>query len=235
MKAADIMTMNVICTTPGADIRDVAETMLMHRVSGLPVLDAGHALVGIVTEGDLLRRVETGTAKRRSGLGAFLAGPGKLAADFIGSHSRRVEDVMTRKVVTVSEDATLTQIVDVMERNKVNRVPVTVEGRVIGIVARPDLLRSLGKRPTAAAQRTDEEICRDISAEFEKEAWVNRISKVTVRDGVAEVWGTVLYETERRAICVMIENVPGVKAVMDHMVWVEPYTGSVVESEGTAR
>ncbi len=228
MKVAEVMTPNVICTNVKADVRDVAQSMLRHHISGLPVLDDAHALVGIVTEGDLLRRTEYGTDRTRSKWRELLLGPGRLASEFIHAHSRRVEDVMNRNVISVSEDTPVEEAVDLMERHGIKRIPVLAAGRVVGIVSRSSLLRLLAKGPDLSACRSDQEIADAIRAELQNRPWGAQVGPIRVSGGVVDVRGVTYREDERRAVIVAIENIPGVKAVHDHMVWVEPYTGTVL-------
>lgn len=233
MKVADVMMKNVICTSAAADVHDVARTMLRHNISGVPVLDGAHHLIGIVTEGDLLRRAEYGAERHRSKVGAFLAGPGKLASEFVRSHSRRVDDVMTRNVLSVTEETSLQDAVGLMEKHRIKRLPVVSAGRGVGIVSRSDLVRLLGAAPPPPASRSDQALCDDITQELRKHPWAGQVRAVRVHDGNVEVRGIVFHEDERRAIAVAIENLPGVKSVRDQLVWVEPYTGSVVAEPGT--
>ena len=146
MKAADVMTTNVVSIHPNASISEAAQSMLLHRISGLPVIGERGDLVGIVTEGDLLRRVETGTLRDRSRWANFFVSPGQLASEYVQSHSRKVLDVMTPNPEVVREDTPITEIVLTMENKSVKRVPVVAGDKVVGIVSRADLVQALGKR-----------------------------------------------------------------------------------------
>ena len=143
MRAADVMARAVVTVHPGARIVDAIRLMLDQRISGLPVIDSAGELVGILTEGDLLRRAETGTERRRPAWIEFLRGPGQQADDYVHAHGRRVEDIMTRQVATVSEGTPLEEVVGLMERKRVRQVPVLSAERLAGIVSRADLLRAL--------------------------------------------------------------------------------------------
>ena len=137
MKAKDVMTPHVLSVAPDASISAAARLMLQNRISGLPVVDGSGKLVGMVTEGDFLRRTEIGTQRQRARWIEFLIGPGRLADEYSRSSGRSVSDVMTH------DDASLEDIVRVMERHHVKRVPVVEEGTVVGIVTRANLLHAL--------------------------------------------------------------------------------------------
>jgi CBS-domain-containing membrane protein len=232
MIASDVMTRNVISVPPDATVADAVEMMLGRGISGLLVVDPSGMLAGIVTEGDLLRRDELGTQRRRSWWLRLLASPGRQATDFTRAHGRKVADVMTHDVLSVAADAPLTDIVALMEEHRVKRVPVLDGDRVVGVVSRADLLRALAvvareRHETAADDRT---IRAHILDTLVHETWVPKTTlNVTVVHGVVDLWGTISNDQERRAICVMAENAPGVTKVIDHLVFVEAYTGTVIE------
>ena len=124
MKVADVMTREVVSIAPEASVMEAVRLMLQHKISGLPVIDASGNLQGAVTEGDFLRRVETGTERKRSRLVEFLLGPGRLATDYVHATGRKVGEVMTPDVRTVTEDEQLERVVHLMERYRIKRVPV---------------------------------------------------------------------------------------------------------------
>src|SRR3954452_82311 len=139
MKVSDIMTHLVITVTPGTTVGEAAELMLEHRISGLPVVDAAGAVVGIVTEGDLLRRAETGTERRRARWLEFLIAPGRLASEYAHANGRQVGEVMTDDVATVGPDDAVAELIDMLERRRIKRVPVMEGARLVGIVSRANL------------------------------------------------------------------------------------------------
>jgi CBS domain-containing protein len=143
MNAADVMTRRVISVPPDASIEDAVKLMLDRGISGLMVVDASGHLAGVVTEGDLLRRSELGTGRQRSWWLRLLVSPGRQAEDFTRAHGRKVSDVMTTEVVSVDADASLTDIVELMEKHRIKRVPVTQHDKVVGVCSRADLLRAL--------------------------------------------------------------------------------------------
>jgi CBS domain-containing protein len=231
MQVRDVMTRNVISARVDDSILSAARLMLQNRISGLPVLDASGTLVGIVTEGDFLRRGELGTTKRRPRWVEFLLGPGKLAEEYVHQSGRRVSEVMTRNPHTISEDETLESVVTLMERHRVKRLPVMRNGQLVGIVSRANLLHALASlaRETPAASGSDAEIRDRILEVLAKQRWAMAVN-VVVKNGIAEIWGTIMDERERQACIVAVENVPGVKQVHDHLVWVEPMSGMAFPS-----
>ncbi len=232
MKAADIMTRPVITIEASAPIADAVRAMLEHRISGLPVADKAGALVGMVTEGDFLRREEIGTEVQRPRWLEFILGPGRSATDYVRSHARKVEEVMTSDVVSVTEDTPLEDVVTLMEMRHIKRVPVVKGRKVVGIVSRANLLRALaGFIAEVPPGTSDDAALRDrVLAEMDKQRWAPRAGiDVMVRNGVVSFWGSILDERERSALRVVAENIPGVKAVEDHLCWVEPMSGWVIE------
>jgi CBS domain-containing protein len=229
MKAGDVMTRKVVSIRPNASIAEMVRLMLDNRISGLPVIDDNGDLVGIVTEGDCLRRAETGTERKRPRWLEFLIGPGRLAAEYIHSHSRKVAEVMTEPAITITEDTPLDEIVHLMETRRIKRLPVVRNGKVVGIVSRADLLHALASAaksiPTGA--RTDAVIRDQLMTELTKQPWAPQLN-ATVRDGVVDLWGIVLAAHQREAAIVAAENIPGVKTVRTHIAWVEPVSGMVI-------
>ena len=232
MKARDVMTWGLISVEPDASVERAAVLMLQHRVSGLPVIDGKGTLVGIVTEGDFLRRGEIGTQRRRPRWLEFVIGPGRIATEYVRASGRRVSEIMTPNPHTVTPDVPLGEIVSVMERYRIKRVPVVEDGKVVGIVSRANLMHALASlaREVAEPAQSDGVIRDRILAELRKESWAPRIS-VMVRDGVVSLSGVLTDERERQACIVAAENVAGVKLVHDHLVWIEPFSGVILQSE----
>lgn len=237
MKAKDIMTTSVLAVRPGDTVAHAIQLMLQKRISGLPVVDASGRPVGMVTEGDLLRRAETGTARYRPRWLEFLVGPGRLADEYTHSHGRKVEEVMTLEPATVTEDAALEEIVRLMEQRRIKRVPVVRDRQVVGIVTRANLLHALASLSHEAkpASQSDAAIREQLLKELDKQPWapVGALD-VTVRDGVVSLWGAITDERERQALVVAAENVPGVKAVKDHLAWIDTTTGMLFEGPDDA-
>jgi CBS domain-containing protein len=230
MQVKDIMTSPVVSIEPDTSITQAVQIMLQRRISGLPVVDKEGRLVGVVTEGDLLRRAETGTEHKRPRWLEFLVGPGRLADEYTRTHGRKVLDVMTADPATVTEDTSLEEIVKLMEKRRIKRVPVVRGESVVGIVSRANLLHALAgvAREVKPAQASDQAIREQLLAELARQAWAPvAMIDVVVRNGVVELWGTVTDERERQAIKVAAENIPGVKGVNDHLAWVDPTSGMV--------
>jgi len=227
MKTSEIMTASVVTVVAETSIAEAARAMIEKRVSGLPVVNATGALVGMVTEGDLLRRAEIGTERRRSHWLELLLGPGRAAEDYMQAHARRVAEVMSERIVSVRSDTPLDQVVALMEKHNIKRLPVVDDAKLVGIVARADLLRALLKFPQAkTAHSPDAAIREKILAEIAAQPWTPMAAiDVAVTDGVAELRGVITDERERMALRVVVENVAGVTKIADRLVWVEPISG----------
>ncbi len=222
-----VMTSPAIAVRPETPIAEAAKIMLDNRISGLPVVNANGDLVGIVSEGDFVRRAELRTERKRSWLLDFLTSPGKLADEYVLTHGRTVDEVMTCDVVTVKPTTMLNEAVDLMEKHHVKRLPVVSRGKIVGIVSRSDLLKTLTqylRAPTSTAK--DQEIEAAIINELAAQSWGRAGSiRVKVVDGVAELSGGILDERERLAAKVAAENTPGVRAVSDQLVYIDPLIG----------
>jgi CBS domain-containing protein len=226
------MSPNVVTVSPDATILQAARLMLQHHISGLPVADASGKLVGILSEGDFLRRRETGTQRRRSRWLEFLMGPGKIASEYTHSHGMRVSEVMTDTVRTISEDTELEEIVEMMEHYRIKRVPVVRDGKLVGIVTRSNLMHAMISmaRTAPETQQSDVAIRDQLLTELKKQEWVPiAMSNVVVNGGVVELWGAIIDERQRAALKVAAENIPGVKGVKDHLVWIDPTSGVIIE------
>lgn len=235
MDAADVMNRKVITVTPETAVVEAASLMLQHRISGLPVVDEGGTVVGIVTEGDLLRRAETGTARRRARWLELLIGPARLARDYVEANARKVGEIMTRQVVWVTPHTPLAEVVELMERNHFKRLPVIADGGLAGIVSRADLVRALVDRmPTVSSDCSDDQIRRHILTAIAAEPWGPRSDvSVWVKDGIVDLGGTYTSKDERAALKVLVGNTPGVKEVRDRLIWVEPVAGTVLPPAGS--
>jgi CBS domain-containing protein len=231
MKAKDVMTSPVVSVEPDTPVLQAVRIMLQRHVSGLPVVGKDGRLVGIVTEGDFLRRAETGTQRRRPRWLEFLVGPGRMADEYTRAHGRKVAEIMTAEPLTVTEDTPLEEVVKVMETRRIKRLPVLRGSEVIGIVSRANLLHALAGvardiKPTVAS---DQAIRDRVVAELASQPWAPvSLVNVIVRNGIVELWGTITDERERQAMIVVAENVPGVAMVKDHLAWVDALSGMVL-------
>jgi CBS domain-containing protein len=233
MRVRDVMTYGAIGVPDTATLAETIETLLRSHVSALLVFDAEHALAGILSEGDLLRRAELGTETKRAHWLEFLLSGGRLAESYAHSHGRRAGEVMTTKVVTIPEDADLSEAVDLMLKRNVKRLPVLRGESVVGVISRSDLLKGLlASLPKAGAPHPDAEIKASIQAELDKLGWAPRASvRVEVANSVVTFEGAITDERMRSGLKVIAENTPGVTAVHDRMSWIEPNSGFYVPSE----
>jgi len=233
MKAKDVMTQRVISIEPSATILKAARLMLLNRISGLPVVDGRGNLVGIVTEGDFLRRAEIATERKHLRWLQFFLGSGHAADEYVQSHGRKIDEVMTREPRTIVEDTPLEEIVRLMERHHIKRLPVVRGQRLVGIVSRANLLHALvsAARDIKPVAGGDETIRAQLLNELDKQKWAPAaLVNVVVRNGIVELCGSITDERQRAALTVMAENISGVKGVRDHLVWVEPTTGTLLYS-----
>jgi CBS domain-containing protein len=232
MKAHDVMTWGAITVGPDESVTCAVQLMLQNKISGLPVVDDEGEFVGIVTEGDFLRRGELGTQRQRPRWLEFLLGPGRLAAEYVQASGQKVAQVMTREAKTITPETPIEEVVRLMERHRVKRLPVVQGGKLVGIVSRADLLHALGSvaRDLKPAAGDDAAIREQIIAECAKQRWAPHIN-VVVQDGVVSLWGVITDDRARDAFMVAAENVPGVKGVHDHLAWIEPMSGMVLLSE----
>jgi signal-transduction protein with cAMP-binding, CBS, and nucleotidyltransferase domain len=190
--------------------------MLERHISAVLILNDQGQLMGIVTEGDLLRRYESGTERKRSRWAEAFTDSSRLAAEYVKSHGRKAKDVMTRDVVAVAERTPLQKIADTFESRGIKQVAVTREERPIGIVSRANLLQALVSRASTADQppADDRSIRARLLGELQKKPW--RPSNLIVANGVVHYWGEVHSESEREAMRIAAENIPGVRGVEDH-------------------
>ena len=227
MRAIDVMTSEVVTVSDNASVAAVAKLLAERSISAVPVVDAANRVIGMVSEGDLLHRTETGTERRRSWWLDMLASTNQLAGDYIKSHSGLVKDVMTRDVISVSDTTPVADIAIVLETNRIKRVSVLRDGKLVGIVSRANLVRALatlGDQPSSDTEIDDLSIRDKLLAELKAQRWAEvSPANVTVKDGVVHLWSSYLSEQEKRALIVAAENTPGVRRVEDHMRRVPAY------------
>ena len=234
MRAHQIMTRPVITVTPETTIVEAANTMLQRHVSGLPVTDVSGKLVGIISEGDFIRRSEIGTQRRRGRFLKFILGPGQAATDFVHEHGRKVAEIMTPQLltITITEDTALEEIVELMEKNNVKRLPVTRGDRIVGIVSRANLLQAVASLAREIPDPTadDDHIRNRVIDTIEKNDWCPFGLSVIVRGGIVHLSGVITEERSRKAAVVAAENVTGVTKVHDHLCWVDTMSGMYLNS-----
>ena len=220
MRAKDIMTENIVSVNVKETVFDAAELLLGAGVSAAPVVNDQGNVLGIVSEADLIHRAEIETAPRKSWLLRLLESEATVARDYVTSHARNVADVMTRNVVTASDEATLGELVELIEKHRVKRIPIVRDNKLVGIVSRANILGALlSREPEGTVGLPDDKKLRQaVVAAFDREAWKSRWPvNVVVSDGVVHLWGFVGGEDVRKAYRVAAENVPGVKKVRSHL------------------
>jgi len=224
MKASDVIVANIISVSPAAPVREVARVLLSNQISAVPVLDELGRLIGIVSEGDLIRRAELHTEHRRSWWLSLFSNKDKeaLAVEFMKAHSQSVTDVMTRDVITAAPDTPLREIAGLLEKNHIKRVPIIdEEGKVLGIVSRANLIQALATlvEDTDQAGTDDTSIRQKVMAQFRSEEWSKYSTlNATVQAGTVELWGFVGSEAEKEAARVTAELVPGVRAIENNVI-----------------
>jgi CBS domain-containing protein len=234
MRVKDAMTRKVVGVLPRATVAEALDLMMRSRVSGLPVIDEAGSLVGIVSEGDFLRRSEFGTAGPELHWLKDLFLPGQAAKAYARTHGRYVNEIMSRDVTTIGEDTRLEEAVALMEQHHVQRLPVVAGDKVVGIITRADFVRELVEFVRQSYDKpltSDAEIKERIKAELRTQHWAPVASiDILVQNGVVNLHGLLTDEQERDAIRVIAENVSGVREVHDHIRWVEGYSGTTLLS-----
>jgi CBS domain-containing protein len=219
MRAREIMSRHVITISADASVMEAVKAMLSHHVSGLPVVDSGGKLVGMLSEGDFVRRAEIGTQTRRGRWLSVLAGTERTALDFSRQHGRKVGQVMTPNPVTIGEDTALDEIVRLMERHKIKRFPVMRGDQIVGMVTRTDFLTAIANASLDGygVSEADEEIRASVMAALSQASWRPCALNVSVHHGVVTLRGTVRTDNARNAAIIASENVPGVRRVDDQL------------------
>ena len=220
MHARDVMVAPVITVKPSTTVKEVAELFLEKRISAAPVIDSQEKLVGIVSEGDLLHRVEAGTERHRSWWLEGFIGNDTLATEYVKAHGRKVSDVMTRKVITASPQTPLHEVATLMEKNAIKRVPILENGQLVGIVSRANLIQAVATaRKLLDIPLSDTTIREKILSHLKKQPWAHTtMLNVTVNAGVVDLWGIAESAAEQKAIKVAAESTLGVCAVNDNLI-----------------
>lgn len=223
MRASDVMTSNVISVTPEMTVREVARMFVDNGISGAPVLDPDGHVVGMISEGDLLRRSEIGTEERTRTSWLDLWSANHEARDYIKTHAVKVRDVMTAGVVSVQPDTPLGEVAGILETRRIKRVPVMKAGRLVGIVGRANLVQALAStpdEPSTDVTLSDGEIRATLMGELAGRKWSFAGRNIVVTDGVVHLWGIFHSMDVVDAVRVAAQSIPGVKRVVDHT---EPY------------
>lgn len=221
MQARDVMVSPAITVDANATVREVAQLLLARRIRAVPVVDADNKILGIVTEGDLMHRAEAGTERPYSWWLRALTGDAQLATDYVKSHAVKVDDIMTRDVVTAAPETLLHEIAMLLENNQIKRVPIVdQQGQLVGIVSRANLLQAIASaRPKLEVSLSDASIRKRFLEELKKQSWAHTFNlNATVRNGVVDLWGFAPSVAERTAIRVAAEAIPGVVTVNDHLL-----------------
>lgn len=222
MKARDVMVAPVITFTPTTAVSEIAKTFAEKHISGAPVVDEDKNLIGIVSEGDLLHRVELGTERQRSWWLELFTGDTQRELEFAKAHGRTAADIMVSEVVSARPETPLHELATLMEQRNVKRVPIVSSGgQLVGIVTRSNLVQALAAIATQIEiSGSDAEIRKSVIDRLHEQSWVNphRIN-VTVQDGVVDLWGVTESPTERNAVRIAAQEVPGVRAVSDHLIY----------------
>ena len=228
MRVAEIMTTNVVTVGPKTGVRDIAKLLLDRGISAVPVVDeTGHPL-GIVSEGDLVRRVETGTETRKSWWLRMFGDPDETAGRFAKEHGHTAEQVMTRRLMTTTEDASLAEVARLLERHRVKRLPVVRDGRIVGIVSRANILRGLAAaEPVPSGMPAgDLEVRQAVLKKLSDLGIASGLVDVTVSGGSVHLWGVTHSDVQERAAIVAAEEVAGVGAVESHLGRIPSYAAS---------
>ena len=227
MDVKSLMTKEIIAVQPDTTVADAARIMLANHLTGLPVQNEAGDLVGIITEGDLLRRAELGTDGKAAGWLKSLFMPSVTAALYTATHGRHVAEVMTQHPVTIAPDADLQEVSELMANRRIRCLPVLDHGRLVGMISRTDLLKALARKLIQTqAELSDADIGRYIKTELAAASWAPKSGiRVNVKDHVVNIEGTIFSDEERQAVIVIAENAPGVALVQDHLIFVDPSSG----------
>lgn len=219
MKAKDVMTEDVVSVREDASVESIARLLLQRRISAVPVTDANGRPVGIVSEGDLMRRPETGTDRRPSWWLELLQGSDEHAAQYIKSHGLVARDVMSTDPLTVSENTPLEKVARLLEQEHIKRVPVVRGGRMVGIVSRADLLHALaaGAKWPAPRGKASRPSRKEVVRSIRNAGLSLGLTNVVLEGSVVHLWGSVQSETQREAIALAARRSPGVKGVKNHL------------------
>jgi CBS domain-containing protein len=237
MRARDVMVFPVLTVSPHATVKDVAGFFIKHGISGAPVVGEDGSLLGIISEGDLIYRAEIGTERSHPYWFLQHAGTEILAAEYAKARALTVADVMTRDVITATPDTELNEIAALLESNRIKRIPIVDVGQMVGIVSRANLIQAVASAPPSAEPtQSDAAVRAKLLKHLNEQHWAHTSNlNIIVHDGVAELWGTVCSDAERRAVRVAAETTPGIRAVKEHLITQPPKPPTPVERDITTR
>jgi len=230
MKAQDIMTREVATVRLETSVREIAALMMEKNISGVPVVSAEGAIIGIVSEGDLLHRAEVGTERKHKWWFRIFADSDAAAREYVKAHGLSARDVMSRHVISVRDDADLRDVADILDSHRIKRVPVLHDGRLVGIISRRDLVRALiqVQALSAPVKLDNAALHKTLRDRFESQSWLNEAYiNVAVNEGVVELWGFVVSADQHRALRTLVEETPGVTRVEDRLTVVGPLRGGI--------
>jgi CBS domain-containing protein len=222
MKAQDVMVRDVVTVGPDTAVAEAVALLVKHDISALPVVDADGNLIGILSEADLLERGELGAEHHHPWWIETLMPASTLAEEFAKAHGKKVSELMSADVISASEDTPVSEIAALLERHRIQRVPIVSDGKVVGVVSRSNLIQALASSKPASEPKseTDRSICLELLDRLgQQQQWTDFGSRnIIVQDGVVHLWGLVSSESERKALTALAEGVPGVSDVADEMI-----------------
>jgi CBS domain-containing protein len=229
MEARDIMVWPVVTVAPSCSVQDAARILLQYHISGAPVIDDAGKIVGIITERDLLRRVESATERSRPSWLRYLVSDGDLASEYVRARARNVADVMTKAVISATVDMPIKDVAALLEKYSIKRVPVLAGGRLAGIISRANLVQVLATaQGKLEVELPDTVVRKQLMSHLKEEPWSDTWQlNFTVNGGIVDIWGICRSEAERDAIRVAAENTPGVRAVNNHLSTPQPFAATL--------
>ncbi len=230
MKAQDIMTRDVATVRPDTAVGDIAALMLEKRISGVPVLSDSGMIIGMVSESDLLHRAEVGTERKRGWWLRTFADSDALAREYAKAHGLKAHEVMSRPVISVRDDAELRDVADILDSQRIKRVAVVHEGRLVGIITRSDLVRALSQAQiVGAAKKVDNAaLHKTLHERMRAQSWLNdSYINVIVNDGVVELWGFVVTPDQHNALRALVGETDGVRRIEDKLSVAGPLRGGI--------
>lgn len=221
MKAQDIMSTKIATVGPDTPLNEAAALMLERGISGLPVVDRSGKVLGVISEGDLMRRAEDSKDTRRSWWLRLISSDANESKNFIKTHGLTARETMSSPAVVAGVDDDLSTLAHKLEKTGIKRLPIVADGHLVGIVSRADILRAMAADTAfapPARDRNDREIREAFLACIGKEPWAqSAVVNPVVIDGAVHLWGVVEDRDQRKALLAAARGLDGVKAVEDHL------------------